>query len=121
MAGNYSSIEHQAPYGSGDPYHNSSTEFIASPIPPRRKEKRNVWKIVLPIILLIIIVAAVVGGVVGSRKRSKTQSNTSVASPEGASSVASRKNSTGRYATATDSEFMVPIYPSTVCICLCGM
>jgi len=56
----------------------------------------------------------VVGGVVGSRNKSKSASATSSTGGDAAaSSAASIKLDVGRFATATDSEFMVPIYPST--------
>ena len=115
MAANYSSIEHQTPFGTGDPYYNSSTtDFISST--PRKRPRRNNWvKIVVPIIVIIVIAGAVLGGVLGTRK-SKVKNAASVGSSGAASSAISAKNSIGRFATATDSEFMMPIYVSTVSV-----
>jgi hypothetical protein len=113
---NYNSIDYQAPYGAGDPYYNASTDFIASSAPRRKPKNKNWLKIVVPLIVLIVIAGAVVGGIFGSRK-SKASSGASSGSGSAASSAVSVKNSVGRFATATDSEFMVPLYPSTVSSC----
>ncbi|KAF8222134.1 hypothetical protein L208DRAFT_1324262 [Tricholoma matsutake] len=112
MAANYNSIgSNQSPYGSGDPYYNESSGYITPH--PAKKRTSNWIKIGIPVLVLVII-GAVVGGVLGSR--SKSQNNVRTSSAGGAaaaSSAASVKLSIGRFATATNSEYMIPIYPST--------
>jgi len=105
MAASYNSIDLQPLYG--QEYYNSSTGYLAPP--PSRKRSRGWIKIVIPI-AIIVVAGAVVGGIFGSRKHKSTSSASSAAA---ASSAASAKFAVGRFATATDSEFMVPIYPST--------
>lgn len=121
---NYNSLNaphQQGPYGSGDPYYNESSGFI-TPHPTPKRRTSNWIKFGVPV-LVIVIIAAVVGGVVGSRKSNKNSSSTSGSDNANtgdpvaaASSAASVKLALGRFATATNSEFMVPIYPSTVSI-----
>lgn len=111
-----SSNQHPSPYGSGDPYYNESSGFI-TPHPVRKKRTSNWIKFGIPV-LVIVIIAAVVGGVVGSRK-SSTRSSSSSGGSSGdssaaASSAVSAKLAIGEFPTATNSEFMVPLYPSTV-------
>ncbi|KAL0951431.1 hypothetical protein HGRIS_008123 [Hohenbuehelia grisea] len=122
MAAHYDSIQNgqqpaagRTPYGSGDPYYNESTGFIT---PQRPRKGLSPWiKFGLPVLILVII-GAVVGGVVGSRKSndSSASSNGGKGTSSGeaaASSAASVKNAIGQFATATDSQYMRPIYPST--------
>ena len=113
MAANYNAIGgNRSPYGSGDPYYNESSGFI-TPL-PAKKRTSNWIKIGVPVLILVII-GAVVGGVVGSRSKSKsTSAASSLGGDAAASSAASIKLDIGRFATATNSEFMMPIYPSTV-------
>lgn len=103
-----------SPYGSGDPYYNESSGFIT---PKPVKKRSNTWlKIGIPV-LIVVIIAAVVGGVVGSRNKKSSSSsngNGTTAGEAAASSAVSAKLAIGRFATATNSEFMVPVYPSTV-------
>jgi hypothetical protein len=123
MAANYANIDtghsHPSPYGSGDPYYSQSTGYI-TPAMPQKKPLSKWIKIGVPVVVLAII-AAVVGGVVGSRKSGNDGSSSSSSSggggsgsPAAASSAVSAKNEFGRFATATNSYYMVPIYPSTV-------
>ncbi|KAF8167740.1 chondroitin AC/alginate lyase [Crassisporium funariophilum] len=122
MAANYGALEsnqqNQSPYGSGDPYYNASTGFITPPQAPVKKRTSNWIKIGIPV-LIVIIIAAVVGGVLGSRKSTNNSNTSGSGSGSGtvggaaASSVASAKLALGRFATATDSLYMVPVYPST--------
>lgn len=102
-----------SPYGSGDPYYNASTGYVQSA--PVKKATSKWIKIGIPIAVLAIA-AAVVGGVLGSRRSSSSSStgNSPQDPAAAASSAASAKAAIGRYATATNSKFMVPIYPSTV-------
>jgi len=118
MAANYNALGNNnspSPYGSGDPYYTQSTGYI-TPHQPVKKGISKWIKIGVPVFVLVIA-AVVLGAVFGTRK-----SNTSSAQTNGgnsgdaaaASSAASIKIAVGRFATATNSEFMVPIYPSTV-------
>ncbi|KAG5653353.1 hypothetical protein H0H81_000975 [Sphagnurus paluster] len=114
MAANYNAVgtTNPSPYGSGDPYYNESSGFITPH--PVKKSTSNWVKIGVPVVILVII-GAVVGGVVGSRS-SKNENNSSSGSKGGAaaaSSAASVKLEVGRFATSTNSEFMIPVYPST--------
>jgi hypothetical protein len=118
MSTNYSSINDQQgypqqnPYGTGQGFAQQSQGYIA---PYPRKNPYSKWlKIGIPV-AIVIIVAAVVGGVLGSRKKDDASSSgAGTASGEAAaSSAASVKNEIGVFATATNSEFMVPVYPST--------
>ncbi|KAF8898918.1 chondroitin AC/alginate lyase [Infundibulicybe gibba] len=120
MAANYNSLQasnnNPSPYGSGDPYYNESSGYIT---PQRPKKGISNWiKFGVPV-LIIVIIGAVVGGVVGSRKSSSksSSSGSSGSSNQGseaaASSLASAKLDIGRFATATNSEFMKPVFPST--------
>ena len=116
MAPNYHNAN--SPYGSGDPYYNESSGYI-TPMPI--KKRTNNWvKIGLPV-LLVVIVAAVVGGVVGSRHHSSNASTSGATSGGSsgdqaaqASSAASVKNAIGIFPTGTDSQYLLPLYPSTV-------
>lgn len=100
-----------SPYGSGDPYYNESTGYI-TPQPPVKKSGVSNWiKIGVPV-LIVVIVGAVLGGVLGSRKSNNASSSS--AGQANASSAVSIKNEIGRYATATNSLYLVPLYPSTV-------
>lgn len=101
-----------SPYGSGDPYYNESSGYITPPAPKKGVSK---WiKVGIPV-LILLIAGAVVGGIFGSRHHSSASSSTSAASAAAAaSSVASVQQAVGLFPTATDSEFMMPIYPATV-------
>jgi hypothetical protein len=121
-AADYNPLDNNAyqrsPYGTNDPNYHESAGYIA-PLP--RKKPLSKWiKIGVPL-LVIVIAAAVVGGIVGSRKSKDASASSSNGGSSGsagdtaaASSAISAKMSNGRFATATDSEFMVPVYPSTV-------
>ncbi|KAF8203183.1 chondroitin AC/alginate lyase [Pholiota molesta] len=120
-AADYNPLDNNAyqrsPYGTNDPNYHESAGYIA-PLP--RKKPLSKWiKIGVPL-LVIVIAAAVVGGIVGSRKSKDASASSSNGGSSGsagdtaaASSAISAKMSNGRFATATDSEFMVPVYPST--------
>jgi hypothetical protein len=99
------------PFGSGDPYYNESSGYIASG--PPKKRISNWIKFGVPVVILIIV-GAVVGGVVGSRSSKNKSSSTSTSSPAGASSAVSLKQSIGRFATSTNIDYFMPVYPSTV-------
>lgn len=112
---------HNSPYGTNEPRYNASTGYIAPAPSPRKKGLSNWIKFGLPV-LVVVIIAAVVAGVVATRHHNKDASSSSGSSSgsgspgdtASASAVASAKLAVGRFATATDSEFMVPVYPSTV-------
>ncbi|KAI0031486.1 chondroitin AC/alginate lyase [Vararia minispora EC-137] len=104
-----------SPYGSGDPYYNSSTGYITPSNTAGKSRGMSKWiKFGIPV-AVIVIAGAVVGGVLGSR-RSSSSSSSSSSSGSGsaaASGAVSAKNGLGRFASATNSEWMLPVYPST--------
>jgi hypothetical protein len=110
----YNAIDSRSPYGSGDPYYNASTGYIT---PSSAKKPLSPWiKFGIPVAVLVVA-GAVAAGVLASRhhsNNSSSSSNLSPGSPAAASSAVSAKNAVGIFPTATDSEFMVPVYPSTV-------
>ena len=119
---NYNTIHDNGsnPYGAGDPYYNESTGYIAPPPVPQKKGTSNWVKFGIPI-AIVVIAGAVVGGIYGSKASKDGDSDSSSSSANGGGSgssnpsdVASIKAELGRFATATASEFMVPVYPSTV-------
>jgi hypothetical protein len=119
MAANYNALHpNPSPYGTADPQYTESQSGFITPQSPAKKRTSNWIKFGIPA-LIIIIIAAVVGGVLGSRK-SKESSSSSASGSKGsdaaASSAVSAKLAAGRFAVATDSQFMVPVYPSTVSV-----
>ncbi|KAG6830303.1 hypothetical protein H0H92_001381, partial [Tricholoma furcatifolium] len=116
MSANYNAVgSNPSPYGSGDPYYNESSGYITPH--PVKKRTSNWVKIGIPVLILVVI-GAVVGGIVGSRASKNSSSGGSSSSSSGssaaaASSAISAKLEIGRFATATNSEFMMPVYPST--------
>lgn len=128
MAPNYHNANaNNSPYGSGDPYYNESSGYI-TPL-PMKKRTSNWLKFGVPVAIAVII-AVVVGAVVGTHEHNK---NTSVSgasssggdnsspddsSPSGqaaaASSAAAVKAAIGVFPTATNSLYLLPLYPSTV-------
>lgn len=104
------------PYGSGDPYYNESTGFVT---PKATKKRTSNWvKIGIPV-GLVVVAAAVVGIILGlrSHKSSSASSSGSSSSEAAASQAVSAKAAIGLFATATDSQYLLPIYPSAVSIC----
>ena len=107
--------EYNSPYAA---YYNQSTGYLP---PQQPKKPLSKWiKFGIPV-AIVVIAAAVVGGVVGSRassnsnKSSSNSGGTSSSNPSVAASAAiSAKTAVGRFATATDSFYQVPLYPSTV-------
>jgi hypothetical protein len=105
---------HSSPYGSGDPYYNQSTGYVASAPPKRRTSK---WiKLGIPIALLLI--AGVVVGVVLGIRSSKNKSSS--ASGNGANAGVGA-NEIGRFPVSTDTNYFMPVYPSTVRFSCCGV
>ncbi|KAF8273882.1 chondroitin AC/alginate lyase [Lactarius quietus] len=108
----YNAIDSNSPYGSGDPYYNASTGYIT---PANPKKPLNKWiKFGAPVAILVVA-GAVVAGVLASRhhNHNSSSSTSSSGNPAAASSAISAKNAVGIFPTGTDSEFMVPLYPST--------
>ncbi|KAJ7169723.1 chondroitin AC/alginate lyase [Mycena filopes] len=99
----------QQEYGSGGAYSNSEQAFIqpGQAWPQRQKKRTSKWiKIGIPV-LVLLIAAGVAVAVVLTRKKSSSSSSASGGSSSG------DKLASGRFATATNSEFMMPIYPSS--------
>ncbi|KAJ2930733.1 hypothetical protein H1R20_g6367, partial [Candolleomyces eurysporus] len=119
----YGAVPQNSPYGNNDPaFTESATGFInpqGQAVPPKKRGLSPWIKFGIPV-ALVVIVAAVVGGVLGSRKSSSSSSsgsNSGKATGDEVPSnapVATATNvlAAGRFATATDSKYMVPIYPS---------
>ena len=119
-----------SPYGSGDPYYNESSGYI-TPMPMKRRT--SPWiKFGVPV-AIAVIVAVVVGAVVGTRNHNNSSSASTKggsasangsgsgaddSSPSGqaaaASSAAAVLKDIGVFPTATDSLYLLPLYPSTV-------
>lgn len=103
-----------------------SSADLLSPYPyqhqssaPGKKPISKWIKVGVPLFIAAAIAGIVVGVVVGTRRNtnSSSSSNSGASGSSGlpfASSAVSAKLAVGRFATATDSEFMVPLYPSTV-------
>ncbi|KAG1875583.1 chondroitin AC/alginate lyase [Suillus subalutaceus] len=114
MATNYDALGSQArnsPYGSGDPYYNESSGYIT----PARSPKKTISKWVkfgVPV-AVVVIAGAVLGGVLGSRSSKNASASSSAAASAAATSAIGAKNDVGIFATATDSQYLVPIYPMT--------
>lgn len=103
----------RSPYGSGDPYYNSSSGYI-TPANPKKSLSKSKWIMFGVPVGVLVIAGAVVGAVLATRHHGHNSSSKNSGSPSAASSAVSAKNAVGIFATATDSEFMVPLYPSTV-------
>jgi len=112
------------PYPAGGAeYNESSTGFIQPPAAAPKKKGLSPWiKFGIPV-AIVVIVAAVVGGVLGSKKSTGDadkdgESDTSgkdkdeKVSATGAILTATAVNDAGRFATATNVQFMIPVYPS---------
>ncbi|KAI9513057.1 chondroitin AC/alginate lyase [Russula earlei] len=104
------------PYGSGDPYYHSSTGYIA-PANNAKKYSSPWIKFGVPVGILVVA-GAILAAVLATRHNhsasaSASSGSSSSGSPAAASSAIGAKNAVGIFPTATDSEFMVPIYPST--------
>ncbi|KAI0719986.1 chondroitin AC/alginate lyase [Cerioporus squamosus] len=85
---------------------------------PKRTNRKWLW-IGIPVAIAVIL-AAVLGGVLGSRAHKNNSSSSSAAaagsSPTGeaaASQAASIKQEIGVFPTGTDSQYLLPLYPST--------
>lgn len=95
--------------------------YNAAAARPPKKPISNWIKFGVPVFVLVVI-AAVLGGVLGSRAAKNNNSSTSANNAQASSSsasaaasaAASAKNEIGRFATSTESDYMMPVYPSTV-------
>ena len=91
----------------------------------RPKQTNRKWLYIGVPVAIAVILAAVLGGVLGSRASNKDSEAASSDSSAAASAAVSAKNDVGIFATATNSEFMMPVYPSTVrhahCACQVAM
>jgi hypothetical protein len=114
---------------SGNPYASQSPRGFDQ---PEKKSRKKMWIIIGVIVALIVIVGAVVGGVLGSRASNDSSSgsgssadqanggsgNDNAAAPSGVTNVNSEAltaTAQDRYlAIATDSAWMLPVYPSAV-------
>ena len=86
------------------------------PAPVKKSKFKGKILGVAAVIAVIVIIAVVVGVVLGTHKKDRSSNDGAGSSgvPGSVSSAISAKLAFGRFATATDSEFMVPLYPSTV-------
>lgn len=116
------------PMSSGNPYASQSPRGFEQ---PQKKSRKKMWIIIGVIVALIVIIGAVLGGVLGSRASNDSSSsgsgssadqanggNSGGAVPSGVSGVNSEAvtaTNQDRYlAVATNSNWMLPVYPSTV-------
>jgi hypothetical protein len=115
------------PMSSGNPYASQSPRGFEQ---PQKKSRKKMWIIIGVIVALLVIIGAVLGGVLGSRSSSDSSSggsksaadnasgNGNAGAPSGVSNVNSEAltaTSENRYlAIATDSEWMLPVYPTGV-------
>jgi len=116
---NYSTQNLNSPYGAGDPYYNQSSGYIAPPNneKPRGKSTSKWVKFGIPVAILVII-GVVVGVVVGVKESKKTSSSSPAAQSAAAAAASSssvnaalEELATGKFAAATNSLYMVPIFP----------
>ena len=109
------------PYAAGDPYYAESTGFITPQQVTKKRGMSNWIKIGVPV-LIVVVLAAVLGGVLGSRKSNNDVATSNGSSSSGSSvahgSGAALNLADSRFATATNSKYLEPLYPSTVCIYL---
>jgi cytoskeletal protein RodZ len=113
------------PMSSGNPYASQSPRGFEQ---PEKKSRKKLWIILGVVLALIVIIGAVLGGVLGSRssnndsssgnKSSSDAANGNVGAPSGVSNVNSEAvtaTNEDRYlAIATDSQWMLPVYPTGV-------
>lgn len=115
------------PMSSGNPYASQSPRGFEQ---PQKKSRKKMWIIIGVIIALIVIIGAVLGGVLGSRSSNDSSSggsksaadnangNGNAGAPSGVTGVNSEAvtaTNENRYlAIATDSQWMLPVYPTGV-------
>jgi len=109
----------------GGQYDAAYKETGAYPATPAKKPLSKWVKFGVPVAVIAVIVGAVVGGVLGSRAAKNKDDDGGSGSAGSSSGNEDGKgggkggnggsgvvNADARYATATDSEYLVPIYPS---------
>jgi flagellar basal body-associated protein FliL len=117
---------------SGNPYASQSPRGFDQ---PEKKSRKKMWIIIGAIIALLVIIGAVLGGVLGSRASNDSSSsgsgssadqanggsgtgNGNAGAPSGVTNVNSEAvtaTNQDRYlAIATDSQWMLPVYPTGV-------
>lgn len=116
------------PMSSGNPYASQSPRGFEQ---PQKKSRKKLWIIIGVIVALIVIIGAVLGGVLGSRASNDSSSggsksaadnanggNGNAGVPSGVSNVNSEAvtaTNQDRYlAIATNSQWMLPVYPTGV-------
>src|SRR5688572_815886 len=127
-SGQNQSLYNNSPYKeSGGNYNESSAGFIQPPMQPPRKKPLSPWiKFGIPA-FIVIAVAAVVGGVLATRKNLSSNNGTTAGSGgskggNGTPSASGGNNgapintatdlqAAGRFAAATNSLYMIPVYP----------
>lgn len=105
----YNALDGGSPYGSGSPYYGSSPQI------PKKSSNKRKWILFGVPVGILVIAGGVVAAVLATRHHGHNSSSSSKNSgnPAAASSAISAKNAVGVFPTATNSEFMVPLYPST--------
>ncbi|KAJ7155401.1 chondroitin AC/alginate lyase [Mycena crocata] len=106
------SSHHHQVYLNEDTRFNQSTGYI-TPAEASKPKPTSKWiKFGIPV-AVVVFVGAIVGGILGSRKSASASGAASGASSSSAvASSASAKLAAGIFATATNSAYMIPIYPS---------
>ncbi|KAI0756806.1 chondroitin AC/alginate lyase [Daedaleopsis nitida] len=84
----------------------------------RPKSSNKKWLYIGIPVAAVVILAAVLGGVLGSRAHKNSSSSSAASSAStgdesAASSAASIKEQVGVFPTGTDSQYLLPLYPST--------
>ncbi|KAJ6518783.1 chondroitin AC/alginate lyase [Mycena sanguinolenta] len=97
-------------YQNHDPSFYQSTGYITPARPAKRTTSRWI-KIGIPVAVLVI--AAVVVGIVVSHHHNSSSSSAAASSSSAAAAAASAKVAAGLLATATNSQYMIPVYPTT--------
>ncbi|KAJ7252781.1 hypothetical protein B0H12DRAFT_1117835 [Mycena haematopus] len=98
-------------YQNQDPAFYQSTGYITPARPAKRTSR---WiKIGIPVAVLVIIAAAVVAAIVATHHKHSSSSSAAAASSSSAAAAASAKAAAGLFATATNSQYLIPVYPST--------
>lgn len=110
---NASQVHQPTPYGSGDPYYNETSGFIT----PQNaaKKGRSKWITIGIPVAIVVIAAAVVGAIFGIRANKNSSSSASGSSgANGQQAAGGVNNDLALFPTATDSQYLLPLYPSTV-------
>ncbi|KAJ6537833.1 heparinase II/III family protein [Mycena capillaripes] len=111
MAANYENLNSQNHPVYSERRYNESSGYITPAHP--RKRTSNWIKLGIPILILAVVAAVVVGVAVSRKKDSSssavaTSSQSAASASAAASAAASAKLALGKFATATNGEFMMP-------------